>query len=409
MQSGVQLQTFYDNCDIVLNHWTKYLDDALNAYIEFEREIVHVDDRNDPENLLRMDDRLRTLKLWKEARSTPTTVQLSENTNGNDNRIEMFSFKDWIAIAKKGDEPRERDAALWRLFYDCLPDDYKHMESFKILDLTKDVLDSPSQSPSPQTSPPTLPGSAPRLPPAPGQWPDDDQSTTGDDIIVAKVEQQILGEKNVDQMVWSVFWGIQRNINKFLSNYSKTISTAAKKVFPDFPGNWRLRRVMRKDFGLRRVDLTSYAYTDKNGELENFKEELVGQLINIWKTMEQQTNEHNNDMTHLNVTGDEKEDKERFEKWKKWKTENKKLFRMKSKHDYPHTVILLYKRLLYLYLMQIVLDRIENFDLKPYDKDGNRLSDDAWKRKLMGNCTCIAYAAPFPSSIKVCSRFAVAL
>ena len=283
------------------------------------------------------------------------------------------------------------------------------MESVKILDLTKDVLDSPSQSPSPQRTPPTLPGSAPRLPPAPGQWPDDDQSTTGDDIIVAKVEQQILGEKNVDQMVWSVFWGIQRNINKFLSNYSKTISTAAKKVFPDFPGIWRLRRVMRKDFGLRRVDLTSYAYTDKNGELENFKEELVGQLINIWKTMEQQTNEHNNDMTHLNVTGDEKEDKERFEKWKKWKTENKKLFRMKSKHDYPHTVILLYKRLLYLYLMQIVLDRIENFDLKPSDKDGNRLSDDAWKRKLMGNCTCIAYAAPFPSSIKVCSRFAVAL
>ena len=411
MQSGVKLKTFYDNCDIVLNHWTDYLQQALTIYIQFERDIVQVDDRFNQDNSTLMETRREKLNLWKEGFSTPTEVQLSENTNGKNNLIEMFSFKDWIAIANQ-DQPHDRDAALWGLFYNCLPDYYKHMESFNILDLTKHMPDSPSQSPSPQTSPPTSPGSAPRLAPVPERWPDDDQSTTGDDIIVAEVEQQILGEKNVHQMVWSVFWGIQRNINKFLLNYSKTITNAAKEMFPDSessPGNWRLQRVMKRDFGLTRVDLTSYAYTDENGRLGNFKDELVGQLIDIWTTMEQQANEHDNDVTHLNVTGDAIEDEERFEKWKKWKTENKEMFRMKSKHEYPHTVILLYKRLLYLYLMQIVLDRIENFDLKPYDENGNRLSDDVWRRKLMGNCTCIAYAAPFPSSIKVCSRFAVVL
>ena len=438
------LNVFHNNCDLVLNHWTAYVQDAVTKYEqgmaewkaknnglladlkeakknqekdlekkikEIKKGVIKANNDQEKHSVTEIqeqlnkagDERRQAVNLWKTNFSERTRVKLTNFSNAKGSfsfNSELLSLKEWIRISESN--TNDRDLELWGVFWDCLPDEYRNLEQFKVLDVKQYVPEDDEEWDDPVESPET----------------------------VAQLEDLILENAaeghRPPKLVWMVFWGIRISIDKFLSSYSKTISQAATKMFPD--QHW-LKRQMKQDFGLSKIDLLNYDFTE-NDETHKLKEELIGDLMWIWKKMKEQANNNikpdsegsvvlddgleqshkpYEDMTHLNFTGNLDEDHKKFKAWKKWKKENKNMLKLKLDHGMSHTVTLVYQRMLYMYLMQMVLNHIKDWDMRPYDQDGRDLTDSELENKLMQNCKCITYAAPFPSSISVCSRFAVVL
>tara|TARA_B100001758_G_C18411378_1_gene615985 strand:+ start:441 stop:1679 length:1239 start_codon:yes stop_codon:yes gene_type:complete len=359
------LHAFNQNCQDILTWWSEHLDEVLEDYLLMYDVIVRKDDPKDENNDIVMGDREAALAEWKSQfgdRLVFYKVDLPNSTNAETEEIEIFSFAEWIEIAKQ-DPPHKRDEVLWNLFFQCLPNALKDNEELKILD-----IDSVQEN------------------------------------------ERLTREKRVSALAWDVFFGIQKSIDNFLVEYMKKVSISAKTNF-EFNSS---RKVMKEDFGLMNMNLMYRTSNDKNGGIHSLKSILIDQLIKIWNQIKENATKTKNpdhlDMTKLNYTGNDINDNANFEIWKRWTKQNRRMLRIpKEVQIQPHTVRLVYKRLLYLFLKQMVLRHIKKWDLNPFDENGNSLDEGVLKRKLEENCNTMTYAAPFPSSISVCSRFAVVL